>query len=201
MDRRRRALLALPLLFGGCSILPAPPSEPLTLHILLADAPQKTAPGRAAVIEVTTPRAAAGFDTPRMAYVERRYELDYFATHRWVDTPSRMLAPLIVRALEETHAFAAVVSSAAGVRADLRLDTEVVRLQQDFETRPSRERFALRAQLTDLRAGRVVATRLFEDEEPAPTDDPAGGVAAANAALQRILARLVAFCLEASAPA
>ena len=169
--------------------------------MLLAEGSQKTVARRTTVIEVASPRAAAGFDTAQMAYVERRYELDYFATHRWIDSPSRMLAPLLVRALERTNAFAAVVPAAGNGAADFRLDIELVRLQQDFTLRPSREQLALRAQLTDLRARRVVATRLFEDEEPAPSDDPAGGAVAANAALQRILDRLVAFCLEVSAPA
>ena len=168
--------------------------------MLLAEGSQKTVARRTTVIEVASPRAAAGFDTAQMAYVERPYELGYFATHRWVDTPPRMLAPLLVRALERTNAFAAVVPAAGNGAADFRLDIELVRLQQDFTMRPSREQVALRAQLTDSRARRVVAARLFEDEERAPSDDPAGGVVAANAALQRILDRLVAFCLEESAP-
>lgn len=196
MNRRRRLLLALPSLFAGCSVLPAPRSDPVTLHVLLADGPHDAAPRGAGVIEVAPPRATAGFDTPQMAYVARRYELDYFATHRWVDTPPRMLAPLIVHALERTRAFAAVVTPSSGVTGDVRLDTELVRLQQDFVTRPSRAELALRAQLTDVRTRRVVATQVFEDAEPAATDDPAGGVAAANAALQRVLGRLVAFCIE-----
>jgi cholesterol transport system auxiliary component len=200
MDRRRRSLLALPLLLGGCSVLPASRADPPTLHVLLAEPQQTAAPRRATVIEVATPRAAAGFDTAQMAYVERRYELDYFATHRWIDSPSRMLATLLVRALEQTNAFAAVVTPSSGVAADIRLDTEIVRLQQDFATRPSRAEVALRAQLTNARARRVIATRVFEEEELAPTDDAAGGVVAANTALQRILARLVAFCLEGSSP-
>jgi cholesterol transport system auxiliary component len=198
MDPRRRALLAWPLLVGGCSVLPASRQEPVTLHVLLPDGRQAVAPRRATVIDVATPRAAAGFDTAQMAYVERRYALGYFATHRWVDTPSRMLAPLLVDALEQTTAFAAVVTPASGIAADVRLDTEVLRLQQDFTTRPSRAEVALRAQLTHLRTRRVMATRLFEEEERAATDDPDGGVLALNAALRRILARLVAFCLEGS---
>jgi cholesterol transport system auxiliary component len=198
MDPRRRALLALPLLFGGCSVLPVRREEPVTLHVLLPEGRQAAVPRRTTVIEVATPGAAAGFDTAQMAYVMQRYELDYFATHRWVDTPSRMLAPLLVNALEQTTAFAAVVTPASGVAADVRLDTDILRLQQDFTTRPSRAEVALRAQLTNLRVRQVMATRLFEEAERAPTDDPAGGVVALNAAVQRVLARVTAFCLEGS---
>ena len=47
-------------------------------------------------------------------------------------------------------------------------------------------------------ASRVLATRLFEATESAPSDDPYGGVTAANVALQRILEQVVDFCIAES---
>jgi hypothetical protein len=38
----------------------------------------------------------------------------------------------------------------------------------------------------------------FEEAETAPSEDAYGGVIAANRALQRMLARLVDFCVEPS---
>ena len=194
------AALALAVLTGGCTGLQPPHEDAVTLHLLAAE-PLATAarPQRDMVIAVAPPRAWPGFDTPQMAYVQRAYELDYFATNRWADTPSRMLGPLLARALEQTGSFRAVVQAPGTVPADLRLDVEIIRLQQNFARRPSREELALRAQLTDVRAKRVIASRVFEEAESAPSDDPAGGVAAANAALQRILAQIVDFCVVESA--
>jgi cholesterol transport system auxiliary component len=78
----------------------------------------------------------------------------------------------------------------------LRLDTELIRLQQNFGTRPSQVELALRAQLVDVRSRRVLATAEFEEVEITPREDAHGGVIAANRALQRLPARLADFCGE-----
>lgn len=195
---RCATLLAVAVAAGCTSILPAPRESP-QLHVLAAPAIANVpGPPRDLVLEVAVPRAWPGFDTPQMAYARQPYELDYFATHRWADTPSRMLGPLLVRALEQTESFRSVVQVSNAVPADWRLDTEIVRLQQDFTSRPSRVEFTLRAQLTDVRGRLVVASRVFDEAEIAPSENAAGGVIAANAALQRMLARVADFCVAAS---
>ena len=196
--RRGIGALALVTLVAGCAALQPPQREAPTLHVLSAEPLRKAAQVTHAVIEVAPPRAWPGFDTPQMAYVRQPYELDYFATHRWADTPPRMIGPLLVRALEQTESFRSVVEVSNAVPADWRLDTEIVRLQQDFTTRPSRVELTLRAQLTDVRGRRVVASTVFEEVEVAPSENAAGGVIAANAALQRMLARIADFCVAAS---
>ena len=50
-----------------------------------------------------------------------------------------------------------------------------------------------RSQLVDLKESRVVSTRLFEAEEPAPSEDAYGGVLAANAAMARMLSQVAAW--------
>ena len=186
--------LALPWLVAGCAPFQQPPQESPSLHVLQPGALSTPALRRsAAVVEVSVPRATPGFDTPRIAYVERPYAIDYFSRSAWADTPARMLGPLLARTLEESGAFRAVVLAPTSVRADLRLDVEVVRLQQDFTVKPSRADLALRVQVVDVTAQRVLATRVIEETEPAATQDAYGGVAAANVALRRALERTVAF--------
>jgi cholesterol transport system auxiliary component len=148
---------------------------------------------------VTAPQASAGFDSQKMIYTRQAHKLEYFAHNEWIDPPARMVAPLIVSALESTGAFRAVVSSPGSSSGDLRLDTEVLLLQQEFTSTPSQVRFALRASLVEDGTRRVVATRDFEITQPALSDDPYGGVQAANAAVRTVLQRLAAFCAEAAA--
>jgi cholesterol transport system auxiliary component len=183
---------------AGCTVLP-PQTDDVTLYVLAADSPhERPAPRRDVVIEVAQPRAWPGFDTAQIAYVRKPYELDYFAKSRWADTPARMLAPLLARALERTAAFRAVVPQPSAVAADYRLDTEIVRLRQNFAVQPSRAELTLRGQLTDLRNRRVVASRTFEETENAPSENASGGVVAINAALERALAELAGFCVAES---
>lgn len=199
--RRALAAGALAALAAGCSVLAPVAADAPVLHVLDAKAPAAATPVAkpALVLEVGAPRAAPGFDTAAMVYVQRPYTLDYFAVHRWVEPPAQMMAPLLVRALEGTGAFRAVVHGTGGVRADVRLDSDVVRLQQSFLAHPSRVELVLRAQLVDAGSRRVVATRTIEVARDAPTDDPEGGVAAANAALASALAEVAAFAVAASA--
>lgn len=186
-------------LAAGCAGLPSPEAEAPATYLL--DARPAVPPAttrRDLVLAVGVPRARAGYDSAQIAFVRRPYELEYFAKSRWADPPARMLAPLLVLALEASGGFRSVAQAPGGVPPDLRLDTELVRLHQDFGTSPSRVEIALRVQLIDLRGSRVLAEALLEETETAPSEDAYGGVIAANRALERLLARLVEFSIERS---
>jgi cholesterol transport system auxiliary component len=198
---RRRAFMVLAsvVLLAGCSALPPPQTESANVYLLeAATINAATRAKRDLVLAVGMPRAGSGFDTPQMVYVRQPHELNYFVANRWADAPARMLEPVLVRTLEQAGSFRAVVPNPGAVPADLRLDTELVRLQQDFSMQPSRLQITLRAQLIDVRSRRVLATRLFDESETAPSDDAYGGVTAANRALQRVLEQLADFCAAES---
>jgi cholesterol transport system auxiliary component len=184
---------------GACTAIQPPRVETPNQHVLApAPLPKAARPQRDLVVEVAPPRAWPGFDTREIVYVREPYELDFFAASRWADTPARMLGPLLARSLEDTGSFRAVVALPSTVPADVRVDTEIQRLQQNFAVKPSRVELALRVQLTDLRGRRVLATRVFDEVEAAASEDAAGGVAAANVALQRALAAIADFCIAAT---
>lgn len=194
------AVLALVTLAAACTGLGAPQVDNVAVHELAPTShpPSAPPPSTDVVIEVAPPRAWPGFDTTQMVYVRQPYELEHFATSRWVDTPSRMIAPLLVRTLEQSGNYRTVVQTSSSVQATYRLDTEIVRLLQDFSARPSRIVLVIRVQVTDMRAKRVIATRLFEDVEESPAENAAGGVTAANAALRRVLGQIAYFCAEST---
>lgn len=188
---------------GACSTL-RPAATPNPSFYALQGAPAAAgpaaaaAPSTAATLIVNPPHAAAGFDSPHIMYVREAHKLEYFAHSEWVDTPARMLAPLLVAAMENTGAFRAVVPTPSAAAGELRLDTEIIRLQQEFDSPPSRVRFTLRAYLVDDKTRRVLAWREFEAAVPAASDDPYGGVVAANRAVQTVLKDLAAFCAGAA---
>lgn len=195
----RAALLGLALLGGCSSILPqsAPPPKLYALDYE-GKAAANTASAGGPVIMVRSPRAVAGFDRPRMVYVRQAHQIEYFSENQWVDTPARMLAPLLVSALERSGAFRAVLQAPAGATGQVRLDTEIVRLQQEFMGAGSRERFTLRARLVDDATREVIAAHEFEAVVDAPADTPYGGVQAANAAVSQVLDQVAAFCAQNS---
>lgn len=145
---------------------------------------------------VNPPHAASAITSQRIIYLREPHKFEYFAHSEWIDTPARMLAPLIVAALENSGAFRAVVLTPTAAAGDLRLDTEIIRLQHEFHTQPSQVRFTLRAYLVEDKTRRVLAWREFDATVPAASENPYGGVVAANQAVQTVLANLSAFCIE-----
>lgn len=196
-----RIFLALvsAMLLAGCTGLRAPQVDSPNLYVLDAQSTIEAAPvKRDLVLAVSMPRARPGFDTPQMVYLRQPHELDYFAANRWIDSPSHMLAPLLMHALEQTGSFRAVVQIPGVIPADIRLDTELIRLQQDFQTQPSRVQLTLRAQLIDVVGKQVIAVKLFDETENATRDDAYGGVIAANRVVQRVIGQLAEFCVNES---
>jgi cholesterol transport system auxiliary component len=196
----RAAALSL-LLLCGCQALKPVVSAPPTVYSLAAarDGVAPTQPASTGLtLIVSPPHAAAGFDSQRIVYMRKADQLEYFAHNQWVDTPARMLTPLIVAAIESSGAFRAVVNTPSPAAGEMRLDTEVLRLQQDFTSTPSQVRFALRAYLVESATRQVIASRQFEATVPAASEDPHGGVVAATLAVQSVLAGLATFCAEAA---
>lgn len=185
-------------MLAGCSgtLLPKPAAAPAR-HTLDTGVPlpSPAAPrADAPVLVVATPRAAPGHDSRRMVYLRQAQELEAFAFHEWVEPPAAMLAPLLVRALQHGGAFRAVLLAPSVVAGTWRLETEQVRLQQDFSTQPSQVRLSLRAVLLDASQRQVIAWREFDTQVAAASDDPAAGVLAASQATQRLVAAVADFC-------
>lgn len=192
---------------GACSVLSPSATPPpafysldsarVTVAVPAPPAAQALPKGPTPTLIVNPPLAAAGFDSPRIIYVREPHKLEYFANSEWVDPPARMLGPLLVGAIGNTGAFGAVVLTPGAAAGELRLDTEIIRLQHEFQTQPSRVRFTLRAILVDDRTRRVLAWREFDGTAVATSDNPYGGVVAANRVVQTVLDDLSAFCAEA----
>lgn len=189
-------------LVGGCGSL-LPKATPAPSLFALDDtappaAPTATPSASAPTLIVSTPRAAAGFDTPRIVYLRKAFEVEAFAYSQWVDTPALMLAPLMVKTIERTGAFRAVLRAPTAASGELRLDTELVRLQHEFGAQPSRVRLTLRAVMLDNATRLVIARREFDTSVPSESEDAYGGVVAANQAVKTVLAELAAFCVQAA---
>jgi cholesterol transport system auxiliary component len=184
---------------SACSLLHPPASVPPSFYSLDAirphaqavrsSAPQRPSP----TLIINPPRAASGFDSQRMIYLREAHKLEYFAHSEWVDSPARMLGPLLVSAIEATGTFGAVVLYPASASGDLRLDIEIIRLQHNFQIQPSRVQFMLRVNLLDDKTRRVLAWKEFEGEAPSASESAQGGASAASIAVQSVLDQLAQF--------
>ncbi|MDO8414388.1 MAG: ABC-type transport auxiliary lipoprotein family protein [Gallionellaceae bacterium] len=188
------------LLISGCAALrpealPHPSFYSLDQDSAILAAP-RTLPDAAPALLVSTPQAAAGFDSSRIIYLRQPHQLEYFAHSEWIDTPARMLTPLLIAAMENSGTFRAVVHAPGPATGEVRLDSEILQLQHEFIGGSSQVRFVLRAYLVEESSRRVIATRQFEAIKMTTSEDPYGGVIAANQAVQTVLKDLAAFCKE-----
>jgi cholesterol transport system auxiliary component len=180
------------LALAGCPFLPREerPIHTFTLSLGSSGGGAATYVGKpgAGILVVNMPVGQPGFDTPRMAYMQRPFEVSYYATHQWADPPARMLTSLLVQALEQRGGYwRAVVPMPTSVRGDHRMDIDQVALVQDFLQKPSQVRVSLRIQIIKLPEYLVLGTRLFDVAEEASNDDAYGGVIAANRAVERLV--------------
>ncbi len=134
--------------------------------------------------------------TSRMAYTTEPRRLEYFAYHDWVDTPAKMISTMIESRLEHVGMFGAIVSGSPDIRTDYRLDSELQRLLQVFDTGGSRTILTIKVNLISVPDHSLLNSKTFDYVEPASGANPESGVAAASRAAERFLVDLAAFVSE-----
>lgn len=145
---------------------------------------------------LSNPIAAPGYQTSAMVYTMTPYELKSYVDNRWVSPPAQMLLPLLLSALRSQGYFYAVVSPPFSGVTNFRLETQVVKLQQEFLLPISRVRLVIQAQLINNTTNRIVATRRFETVISAAENNPYGGVRAANTAAATLSRQIARFCVR-----
>lgn len=177
----------------GCSPVNIPTTTTYQLTALVPPSAYAPAKQRNQSILVSLPLATAGYDTEKMAYILHPYELAYFSENAWVDQPGRMLQPLIVQSLQNTHRFSSVTEAPFSGFTDLRLDTTLLNLHQNFLTKPSQVELVVDVRLVQTASQRIVAGKRFSITTIAPQNTPYGGVQAANQAVGIFLQQLTQF--------
>ncbi len=149
---------------------------------------------------VSMPQVASGYQSDSMLYITKNYTLSSFVNSTWDTPPSEMLQPLLNRSLQNTHYFYAVFSGPSPAQSDLRIDTTLVKLQQNFTQKPSLLEMSIDVVLINSKSFKVVASKNFSANVTASTDNPYGGVIAANEACQQIMENISSWTVkEASA--
>ena len=149
-----------------------------------------------ATLLVLPPAINPVYDTVRMAYWIRPYQVDYFSRHEWGASPAQMLHPLLAATLENTHYFDTVLTPPYFGPVRFALQTEIQELAQDFTSDPATAHLALRVQLTEGSSNRVIASRVISIHETMLEKTPYAGIVAANKASAKALREVAEFVLE-----
>lgn len=186
-------IVFLPLL-SACSLF-SPVKPPCHTEYSLDPKPYISAAAhtRPQTLLVSITQASPLLTGKQMLYLRQPHHIEYYSTHRWAAPPAQMLTQSIAMALQNSHHFRAVETAPFTGITDLRLDTHLLLLQQEFYVRPSRVHMQLEATLVNTPTNTIIASRRFDASVAAPLDNPDGGVFAANAAAAMIVKDLVRF--------
>ena len=191
------AIAAVCLATASCALLSPPkhkPVEKAMLDQVPPDVPHRDSHSN--TLLVFPPQTASIYDTKQMAYRTQPHEVAYFSEREWGETPSEMLRPLLVKTLEKTGAFDAVLTAPYTGRYTRALRTEILELMQDFTSQPATLVLTLRFQLTDYEGQQVLGTREVAVRKPIEQGTSYAGVVAANEATVEALRQVAAFALE-----
>jgi cholesterol transport system auxiliary component len=145
---------------------------------------------------VAEPTAQPGYDTDQIIYLKCPYQLQAYSRNSWASPPHEMLATLIAQSLRNTCFFKAVVLAPFVGESQYRLETRLLKLQQEFFCNPSRVRMILHAVVINNKCHQAIGEKVFEVVVIAPENGPYGGVIAANRATQIILANMTDFVIR-----
>ena len=192
-----RTINFLAIIFlAGCSVFP-PTTSPARKQILSALA--ETVPQRATrpmTLMVLMPQTRPLYDTLQMAYTSKPYQIDFYSQYEWGETPAQMLQPLLVKTLEDTHAFASVLTPSIHAPYTYTLQTEITELIQDYTTVPATLRLSLRLYLNDGASNKTIASKEISLRDPMNDRTPEAGVTAANTATAKALHEIAEFVLD-----
>ncbi|HHX3464614.1 TPA: ABC-type transport auxiliary lipoprotein family protein [Legionella pneumophila] len=193
------------VLSSGCFILGiltlmscSPVKVPVTNEYQLTaySTKQLTRKPRPITIQVTVPEAVAGYQTEEMLYMKKPFKLEPFVKNAWTSPPADMLFPLLVQSLQSSGYFYAVTSSPYSEEADYRLDTQLLKLEQNFIKKPSVLEFSAKIVLTHISDNQIIGSRIVSLQIPCSQDTPYGGVIAANQATFRFTATATDFVVS-----
>jgi cholesterol transport system auxiliary component len=187
-------LLCTQILLVACTPIKTPASNQYKLEAFSAN--QLSHKKTTLSILVSQPEAMAGYQTEQMLYVQKPFEIAAFVHNTWISSPANMIYPLIMQSLQKTTYFDAVASGPYVDKADYRLDTQLIALQQNFLTKPSVIELAVKVVLTHIADNRIVSSRIISERINCPVDTPYGGVIAANRATFALTTALSKFVVR-----
>jgi len=191
------------LLLSACTPLAPIPTLPSNTYLLtdpISSQDQNTRTNQTKkTLLVSVPSAPRWLNSSDMVYQTSPSKMSSFVENEWVAPPALMLEPIIAHALQKSGLYRAVVQAPFGGNPDQRLDVQIIKMQQDFTENPSLYRMVVQVALIDMITGNIIRSQRFSYAVPTASNDPQGGVQAANKAIEEWIPQLIAFCRKSPA--
>lgn len=190
-------LLITFILLSSCSIMDPIKTPAMQTYTLSGGfVKQQTRHRKNITLMVSKPTASSGYQTKKMIYNKKPFELSAYTKNKWAGPPAEMITPLLLQTLRNTGYFHAIIEPPISAHRNLRLKINLIELRQDFTTRPSQVNMALQADLIDEKDNKILNSKVFGTRCNTPYDTPYGGVIAANRATKLLLHQVAYYCIR-----
>ena len=193
-------VFGLGLCLSACSL--GPVKVPTTNTYMLTNSTTQMAPlsrPEATSLMIMPVTATRGFDSTAMLYQTVPYQLTSFVQNAWVAPPANMISPLLLKSIQQSNMFQAVVSGPSMNSTGYALNVKLLALYQDFTVKPSQIVLSLDVNLGDNQNNQVLADQVITVRVNTAAEAPYAGVVAANQALSQSLEDVIQF-INASLP-
>ncbi|MEM8770599.1 MAG: ABC-type transport auxiliary lipoprotein family protein [Pseudomonadota bacterium] len=143
---------------------------------------------------VETPKAARAYDTTKIAVSRTSGRIEYFANGEWAGRAPRVVQTALVESFEDSGRILSVGDANALPLSDLKLQTDLRRIDLDVSNGGAVARLDIYARLTNGR-GKIFAARRFQATAPADASSGDDVAAAFETSFETIVVDLVPWAL------
>lgn len=146
---------------------------------------------------VEEPSSARGLDSDRIALRPSPIEIKYFAGVRWADRAPHMVQILLVESFENTGRIIPVGRQSIGLRPDYSLKSDLREFQAEyFQEGSPKIHVRLNTKLVKMPEARIVASRTFDQIEPASGRDTTAIIQSFDATLGKVMRQSAQWTLR-----
>ncbi|MFZ5914196.1 MAG: ABC-type transport auxiliary lipoprotein family protein [Pseudomonadota bacterium] len=146
---------------------------------------------------VEEPSAARGLNSDRIALRPSPIEIKYFAGVRWADRAPHMVQVLLVESFENTGRIIPVGRQSIGLRPDYSLKSDLREFQAEyFQDGSPKIHVRLNTKLVKMPEARIVASRTFDQIEPASGTDTTAIVQSFDETLGKVMRQAAQWTLR-----
>lgn len=199
---RRRILtaaLALPIAvaLGSCEIpVPGQGPPPQLYRLTPKSTFSADLPKVSWQLLLELPRTNASIDTTRIGLQRNPTSIEFYARAGWSDRAPQMVQTLMAESFENSGRILAVGRDSVSLRADFILKTDLREFQAEYFAGPiPKAHVTVIAKLVQIPRRAIVGLKKFEAIVPAESDSMEAIIEAFDAALGKVLKRLVGWTL------
>lgn len=148
------------------------------------------------IVMVMIPDAAPYYRNTQIAYELKPHEVSYFTENVWAEPPAQMLQPLLVKTLQNTNRYRAIVAPPVTGNYNYMLTTQILNLRVKYDTQPAIFEVTIRAQIFNANSNKAIATKDITVREPICNGPFYTRILAANQAVANALAQIANFSLR-----